>query len=236
MFNDLKQKATELYNRVIENVTIKNASTAIIIGCLIIVLWNVFKMITSVITGNWYMALGFIIVLCVIANYFHKPLPINKPRLEKSVLEYIYKMFRKHMYKFMVEVAEPLNLKKPAFPNSLDAPVRWSFIGNTAVYHNIVLTDDKNEEVETDLIMNKIQLKINQALENGTIDGKENVTVIYEGYAMPRIFVHEVEQTRNMVEISIVFVDEEYAKNHRNKSAGDLGNVIDIQDIEDDDI
>jgi DNA-binding ferritin-like protein (Dps family) len=134
----------------------------------------------------------------------------------------------------MCEIAVSLNIAIPKMPISLDAPVRWTFIGNTAIFNYIVTTNDTAEEIDTEILKNTLQLRINQGLENGTIDGKEASSVIFEDIAMPRIFVHSVEQTRNLVEISIVFVNKEYAKNYRANFAGEVGESLDIRDLEDD--
>ena len=180
------------------------------------------------------MVLGFLIVLALIGNYLHNkkaPKKIGVPPV--PVLEYNYKMFRKHLYKIACEIAVPLSLTIPKLPSNLDAPIRWSIFGECAVlYHYILLTN--GEEIDTDIIHQTIQLSVSQKLENGAIDGKEASSIIVDGVALPRIMVHSVEVTKNMCEISIVFVNEEYAKSYKSNFTGDLDSALDIRDIEED--
>ncbi|MDR1688868.1 MAG: hypothetical protein LBS21_09710 [Clostridiales bacterium] len=235
MFSELLEKIRELFNGVKDDTTVKKVFKILVIGAVIVVLWNVFKTVTNVIKGNWYMTLGFIFVLCVIANYFQKPTEKEKSKLSTSQLEYNYKMFRTHLFRILSsDLTTALNLVKPKFPIGLDSPVRWGFIGSTAVYHYIMIINDISEAVDTELIKNTIQLKINQALENGRIDGAEASSKLYGDYAMPRIWLDEVTQSKNLLEFDVVFVDKDYAENHRSRQAEETGNSLDIRDITDD--
>jgi hypothetical protein len=237
MIHDIIEKAKEFLSSTKESSTVKKASTLVIIGAFILVLWNVFKTVTEVITGNWYMMLLFIVILCVIGNYFIKPkAKTGKGKLPKSQLEYNYKMFRAKFFKMLSpDILVALNLARPKLPTNLDTTYRWTFWHDTAIYGYLLHTNNADEEIDTELIQHTFQLQINNWLENGKIDGKEASSVLVGDYAMPRIWVDEVSQTKNMVEVSIVFVDEDYAENHRNKAVVEFDNSLDIRDITDDD-
>ena len=242
MIEQLKGKIVDIHSAILakcgENAAISKLLPPLLAFSLLsLFVYLCFIVVTgafTLITNNLPIFLLSLIPAILLVNHIWGDKQKPKPgRIVDPVrLEYNYKIFRKQMYLIVNGIAAAFSIVPLSIASDLDAPVRWTFLGDTPIYHYLVHV--VGGEVDTNLLKNTLQIKINQRLESGKIDGQEASSKIYDGMAYPRIMVHAVEQASNFVEVSVVFTTEDYVEMLRNKFVGSIDDSLDIRDVEDD--
>ena len=212
-----------------------------IIGITVYVISKMVRAIYYFISEHYVLLiLGVIIitVIVIIVVWLKKPPPKPCQRLPRHRLDYNSNFGERLLHGIMQpRIAAALNLVKPEYYNDLRNHIRWTFINDIAKYKYLLFIANIDEGIAIDVIKNTIQTRIEQALLNGEVDdGIKASCVLYGDLAMPRIYVHSVEQIGNRVEISIVYVNHEYAKMYREGMIGDINKSLDNRIIEDEDV
>lgn len=175
---------------------------------------------------NIVFAFGALIVLLV----FWIGFTADKPKVKKEVpvapennailidfdIEYVeatYKKLRYVLYYLLLDNINILNLRKPASPSQLDAPVHYDVFGvNTIIYHYLAF---KAGEVKCEEILRFLEKNLGDKLANYEVDGFQP-DVICGGATYPSIMLDDVRETGDFVLINLVIPTDEYLR-HRQR-------------------
>ena len=169
--------------------------------------------IVKIITENMAVAsIAIVAIIWLINKIYSKQEKTDMIVPNQKMIDYNYRIIRSKLFQIIPDLAVSLGLTVPTLPSKLNAPVRYKFIGKTCVYNYLLIINSDDGEVNVDLVEENLQRQIEILLEEGKFDSIEAPILLVNGVGYPRVMVHDIQITQNMLELSIVYANKAYVE------------------------
>ena len=137
------------------------------------------------------------------------PVENNTMVYNPAFLEDTYSMLLTNICPIIMEKADIMQVQKIKASYELESPIHYTVKG-FVLYH--ILIGKINENVDTQKVLEILQNAISKKLSNPGFIGIGEAYYLYNGRALPRIMVDNVQDLGNFVQVDIVITDDTYCQ------------------------
>lgn len=135
---------------------------------------------------------------------------------EQALAENGYEIVRECLYKVLSDISDTIGLVRPDHLSQLDSPARYVKKGNVLFYQ--LVANKKEVVIDPNAVKQVLQMRISQRLNAQEFSGITQATYIYKGKPYPILYVDEVVDVGNYIQIDITWVGDTYCEYLRSKT------------------
>lgn len=136
--------------------------------------------------------------------------------MEESLAQNNYDIVRQCLFNVLSDVADTISLIKPDRLSQLDSPAKYAKKGNVLFYQYLILK--KEAVIDPHAVKQVLQTRISQRLQAQEFAGITETSHYYKGQMYPLLYLDEVIDVGNYIQVDITWVSDTYCEYLRNKT------------------